>query len=117
MSRTPQDVFDAHFAAVARGDVDAVLADYSTDAVVMTVDTVLEGHGAIRSFFTAALGMVPEPRFTVDSTLSAGDAVLVTWSVTSPSARIRGAVDTFVVADDKIRLQTTVFTLEPVGAG
>jgi ketosteroid isomerase-like protein len=56
MSRTPQDVFDAHFAAVARGDVDAVLADYSTDAVVMTVDTVLQGHEAIRSFFTAALG-------------------------------------------------------------
>jgi hypothetical protein len=35
----------------------------------------------------------------------------------APSARIRGAVDTFVIADDKIRLQTTVFTLEPVGAG
>jgi hypothetical protein len=37
--------------------------------------------------------------------------------LTSPPARIRGTVDTFVIADDKIRLQTTVLTLEPVGAG
>ena len=114
MSRTPQEVFDEHFAAVARGNIDAVIAGYSTDAVVMTVDSAMRGHDAIRSFFTAALGMVSEPRFTLDSVLSEGDAVLVTWSLTSPAARIRGAVDTFVIADDKIRLQTTVFTLEPV---
>ena len=41
----------------------------------------------------------------------------MTWSVTSPAARVSGAVDTFVVADDRIRLQTTVFALEPVTAG
>jgi len=117
MGRTSQDVFEAHFAAVARGDIDAVVADFSPDAVVMTVGTAVRGHDAIRSFFTAALGAVSEPRFTLDSVLSEGDAVLVTWSLTSASARISGAVDTFVIADDKIRLQTTVFTLEPVGAG
>jgi hydrogenase maturation factor len=57
-----------------------VVAGFSPDAVVMTVDTAVTGHDAIRPFFTAALGPVSEPRFTVDSVLSEGDAVLVTWS-------------------------------------
>lgn len=117
MSRSPQEIFEAHFAAVARGDLDVVMADYSEDAVVMTVGTTLQGHDAIRAFFMAALQAVPEPKFSVESTTAAGDAVLVTWSVTSPAARVSGAVDTFVVADDRIRLQTTVFALEPVAAG
>jgi ketosteroid isomerase-like protein len=114
MSRTAQEIFDAHFGAVTAGDIDAVLADYSPDAVVLTPAGVVQGHDAIRSFFTAALQAVPEPRFTVDSTVTAADAVLVTWGVTSATARVTGAVDTFVVADDKIRLHTTVFALKPV---
>ena len=66
MSRSPQEVFEAHFAAVARGDLDAVMADYSEDAVVMTVGTTLQGHDAIRAFFTTALQALPEPRFSLE---------------------------------------------------
>jgi hypothetical protein len=42
-----------------------------------------------------------------------GDALLLLWSATSPKGKITDAVDTFVFADGRIRLQTTVFHVEP----
>jgi ketosteroid isomerase-like protein len=113
MTRTPQDVFAAHGSALASGDVSKILEDYSDDALLLTVDGPLQGKVAIREFFTAALSALPEAEFTMGSTVFAGDALLVRWGATSPGGRITDAVDTFVFAKGKIRLQTTVFRLEP----
>lgn len=114
MSSTPQDVFTAHAAALATGDADAVAAGYVEDAVLLTIDGVHSGRAAIRDFFAGALAALPEAEFSVGAMVVAGDALLLTWSATSPRGRVTDAVDTFVVDGDRIRLQTTVFSLEAV---
>jgi|SRR4051812_2734555 ketosteroid isomerase-like protein len=112
MTRTPQEVFAAHAAALATGDIGMILEDYSSDAVLLTADGPFHGRDAIREFLTAALGALPEAEFTVGAAVFEGDALLLLWSATSPTGRITDAVDTFVFADGRIRLQTTVFHLE-----
>ena len=113
MSRTPQDVFTAHAGALATGDPDAVAADYAEDAVLLTPEGTRSGRAAIRDFFAGALAALPEAEFSVGAMVVAEDALLVTWSAVSPKGRVTDAVDTFVVADGLIRLQTAVFRLEP----
>ena len=113
MTRTPQDIFAAHSTALASGDVSKILEDYSDDALLLTVDGPLQGKAAIREFFTAALGALPQGEFTMGSTVFAEDALLIQWGATSPKATITDAVDTFVFGEGEIQLQTTVFRLEP----
>ena len=113
MARTPQDVFAAHEAALAAGDIGRILDDYSDDAVLLTADGPFHGHNAIREFLAAALSTLPEAEFTVGAAVFKGDALLLLWSATSPKGKITDAVDTFVFADGKIRLQTTVFHVKP----
>ena len=112
MGRSPEDVFTAHAAAVVGGDLDVVVADYTEDAVLLTLDGPRSGHAAIKEFFAGALAAIPEPEFSLGSMVVAGDALLVTWSAVSPKGRIPDAVDTFVFDGDRIRLQTTVFSVE-----
>jgi len=113
MTRTPQDVYAAHASALAAGDITRIVADFSDAAVVVTADGTFQGRNAIRDFYAAALGALPEAEFTVGSTVFAGDALLVLWTASSPAGRIRDGVDTFVFADGSIRLQTTSFHVEP----
>jgi uncharacterized protein (TIGR02246 family) len=112
MTRTPQDVFATHASALASGDVTRILEDYSDDALFLTVDGPLQGNEAIRAYLTAALGALPEAEFEMGSTVFAGDALLLQWGATSPTGKTTDAVDTFLFAEGKIRLQTTVFRLE-----
>jgi ketosteroid isomerase-like protein len=111
MARTPQDVFAAHAAALASGDVEAILRDYSEDAVLLTVDGPIRGRDALSNFFTSALSALPRAEFVMGASVFAGDALLLTWSATSASARIEDAVDTFIFRDGMITLQTMVFSL------
>lgn len=113
MVRTPQDVFAAHASALAAGDIDGILEDYSDEAVLLTADVPLRGHDAVRQFFTAALGALPEAEFTMGSTVFEGDVLLLLWSASSPQGKITDGVDTFVFSDGRIRLQTTVFHVQP----
>lgn len=113
MARTPQDVFAAHASALAAGDIGRILEDYSDDAALLTADGSFQGHNAIREFSSAALGALPQAEFSMDTAVFEGDARLLFWSVTSPKGKITDAVDTFVFADGRSKLQTTVFHVEP----
>jgi len=90
-----------------------MLEDYADGAVLLTADTALEGRDAIGSFYSAALSAFPAAEFAFSSTTFAGDALLITWSASSPMGRIDDGVDTFVFADGKIRLQTASFSVSP----
>jgi ketosteroid isomerase-like protein len=89
-------------AAFARGDIEAILANYAEDAAVIRPDRVYRGLEAIRGMFLEVLGnfegFVPQ-----GSTLTvAGRFALMTWCATSASGRVVQGVDTFVVEHDRI---------------
>ena len=113
MTRSPQEVFAAHAAALATGDIAKIVEDYSAEAVLLTPHGPIQGRDGIGQFFAGALAGLPQAEFTTSLSIFAGDALLLQWSATSARNRIIDAVDTFVFAEGLIRLQTTVFRLEP----
>jgi SnoaL-like domain len=115
MERTPQEIFEHHMRAVGAGDLDALLDDYTEDAMVITPQGTARGRPAIREAFTGMLGQIPDATFDMYTQIYADDVLLAEWSAVGSKARITDGVDTFVFRDGLIRVQTVRFTLEPVG--
>jgi predicted SnoaL-like aldol condensation-catalyzing enzyme len=113
VTRSSQDVLAAHLDALGKGDLDLILADYREDSVLLTAQGVFEGKAMIEAFFTQALGALPQAKFKATGIYPAGDAVLLHWTAESPGGRIDDGVDTFVVDDGAIQLQTASFTITP----
>ena len=111
MARTPQEIFQHHVAAVGAGDVDAIVADYAEDAVLVTPEGVTRGRDGIRQVFTSLLGDLPDAAWEVPTQVFEGDVLLIEWTAVAEKARAEG-VDTFVFADDAIRVQTVRLSLE-----
>jgi len=93
-------------AAFASGDLEAILANYSDDAIVIRPGCSYRGREAIRGMFEEVqanfTGLVPQSA----STTVAGRFALMTWTATSASGRVVQGVDSFVVVDGLIVAQT-----------
>ena len=113
MSRSPQETLKAHIEALESSDLNAIMADYADDAVILTPDAVMQGHAEVEAFFTGALQMLPEPKFVLNPAVHHGDITLLRWMATSPAGKINDGVDTFVIQDGTIRVHTSSFTFEP----
>ena len=113
MTRTPQEVFSAHLAALAKRDVSLILQDFADDAIVISSQGALEGLAGIEAFYTAALGGLPDIDITITSSVFGGDALLARWTGKASAGAINDGVDTFVFSEGKITLQATWFTIEP----
>ena len=99
-------VLSHHLEAVHQGDVDGIMADYASDAVIYTPDGPLRGHEAIRSFFTNLPDILPSgfwDEFQMVRQDAEGDLAYIVWS--SGSAAPLGT-DTFVIRQGKIQAQT-----------
>ena len=90
------------------------MKNFGEDATILAAQGALEGLAGVELFFTQAFEMLPNPEFSVTSMTYSRDAVLLRWTATAPTGRINDGVDTFVFADDAIRLETTSFTVEPL---
>ena len=99
--------------AVTEGDMPRVLKDYSDDAVLLTPQGALLGHEGVESFYAQALAMLPGLQLSATSVVSGGNALLVNWTASSSTGSISDGVDTFVFADDSIKVQTSCFTVQP----
>lgn len=113
MARSTQDVFFSYQNALERGDLPALMTHFAEDAILMTMDAVYEGKDAIRGFYARAFSSNPNLKITGTGEHVCGDVVLCTWTGDSDVARVPTGVDTFVVQDDRIRLRTVWFTIEP----
>ena len=115
MSRTPQEIFQHHAAALVAGDVEEVAADYTDDAVLITPHGVLHGRAGAHEAFTVLLGELGEVTLDVPTQVFADDVLYIEWTAQSPRTRVTDGVDTFVFSDDGIRVQTVHCTIEHPG--
>jgi hypothetical protein len=108
-------VLDRHLAAFASRDVDAIMADYSEDAVFITPQGVFEGRAEIRGLFEGFVEEFSSPQavLTVIERHSAGPVAHITWSGETPAHSYRFATDTLYVEGDLIRYQTFAAVVEP----
>lgn len=98
-------VVERHMAALASGDIDRVMEDYTDDSVfIINLGGVFKGRESIRPFFEASGSM---PGFTETAAYAEGDAYFVTWTADG----IALGSDTLLVRDGKIALQTVVVVL------
>lgn len=113
MTRSAQEVVEAHLAAVAEGDLVTILKNYRDDVVIVTPQGVLEGPSGVEAFFTQAFTALPGLKLSPKSIVCARDVALLLWTATSTAGRVNDGVDTFVVEDGAIKFETVSFTVEP----
>jgi ketosteroid isomerase-like protein len=101
-------VLERHLAAFASHDIEGIVADYSTDAVIISPDAVILGAEAIRDFFKETFKAFPqgETEFELDKTVIKDDMAYITWHSSVPSMDIPFGTDTFIVHNGKIVRQT-----------
>ena len=113
---TTREVFDHHFEALGKGDLDELIKDYTDDSIVIVADGVTSGLPAIRALFGGYLSTLLKPgtyEFGLDKLHVDGEVVFVVWHANCQGADITFASDTFIIRNGKIAVQTVAAKLEP----
>ncbi len=109
----PHAVFQRHWNAVQSGDFDAIAADYAADARLIRPEQVYTGHDGCHAFFKALFADLAGFEARQESVTVAGDTVLLIWSGMHADGRSARGVDTFVIRDNLIQVQTLVYQIRP----
>ena len=110
MARTPQEIFAHHGRALAAGDLDEIVADYTDDSVIITSAGAARGKDGVRSVFVKLLEDLPNASWDLKSQIFDGDVLLLEWAADSAVNRVEDGVDTFVFRDGTIWAQTVRYT-------
>jgi SnoaL-like domain len=112
---TTTDVLDQHLKSFGRNDLDGVLADYSSDAVLFIPGRSLKGPNAIKPFFQALLAEFAKPgaTFSLGQQCVDGDYAYILWSAETADNWYEAATDTFVVRNGKIVAQSFAARITP----
>jgi ketosteroid isomerase-like protein len=104
-----------HWQAFGAGDVEAIMADYASDAVLITPDGPLKGHAQIRSLFEKVFANMLPPNSTslnLAKQVVEGELAYILWSGSSALYNAAFCTDTFVMRSGKIVAQTFAAQLE-----
>ena len=109
------DVLDRHLKSFAAYDLDGVLADYSSDAVLFTPTGPLKGPDAIKPLFQALVSEFAKPgsSFTMQQRSIEGDHAYILWTAETADNSYEFATDTFVVRNGKILAQSFAAKVKP----
>jgi ketosteroid isomerase-like protein len=109
------DVLDRHLKSFAAHDVDAVIADYSPDAVLFIPSGPLRGPDGIKPLFQALVSEFSQPgsSFTMQHRAIEGDYAYIVWSAETADNSYEFATDTFVVRNGKIVAQSFAAKIKP----
>ena len=98
-------VLERHGAAVEANDLDAVMADYAEDAVLISPRHGVLRGSEIRTFFEHPTDLTG---FEVITLLIDQDVAFLTWTTDAVSF----GSDTFILRDGKIAVQTVAMPAE-----
>jgi len=109
------DVLDHHLQAFAEYDLDGVLADYASDAVLFLPTGPLKGREAIRPLFQGLISEFEKPgsSFTMQQRSIEGDYAYILWTAETTDNSYELATDTFVVQNGKIVSQSFAAKIKP----
>jgi ketosteroid isomerase-like protein len=111
------EVVEQHLKCFTERDLDGVLADYSSDAVLFTPGQPLKGREEMKPFFQALLSEFGKPgaTFSMRQQYFAGDYAYILWSAETADNSYDLATDTFVVQNGKIVAQSFAAKVTPKG--
>ena len=104
-----RNLFQQHWNSVQLGDMDAITRDYADDAILIRPDRMFSGHSGCRAFFTELFEQLngfaaDQHSLTIDNPV-----ILLEWRATHTDGRTATGVDTFIVENGKIKIQTLAF--------
>lgn len=118
MARSVEQVFEDHLRLRAAGDLEEDLRrNYAEDVVLLTANSNLVGHDAVRLSSKRLRDQLPEGEFSYVSKQVRGPYTLLIWSATSSRFEATDGADSFVIQDGKIVFQSIHYRLEPKTAG
>ena len=108
MSDKTKAVLDSHLNAFGSGNVDAILANYAPDAVIMFPGGKKTGHPEIRGMFEGLVAEFGQPGVTFEllNSDATGDTAFIVWKAETGKAVSELGNDTYVIQDGKIVMQT-----------
>ena len=112
MTRTPQEVLAHHSRALGAADLDEIVADFADDAVMITPAGTKRGRAGVREAFTQLFADLPDARWNIRKQTDADGVVLLAWTADAAGSRANDGVDTLVLEDGMIRVQTVSYTLQ-----
>ena len=103
-----EELLDRHLDCFGRGDLDGIVADYSSAAVMFTPRGALKGPAAIRSLFRAIFTEFEKPGTTFSLQLRSidGDYAYILWTAENADNNYEAVADTFVMRDGQIILHS-----------
>ena len=112
---TTRHVLEHHLGALAAGNLDGILSDYTEDSTLIGPDGAVKGRPAIRAFFESGLASLFKPgtyELTMDALHVADDIAYIVWHANCASADVVLGTDTFLIRDGKIAVQTFAAKIE-----
>jgi len=109
------DVLEHHLKCFGAGDLEGILADYSSDAVLFTPAGLLKGPDAIKPVFQALFSEFSKPgaSFKVNLQCIEGYYAYILWNAETADNVYDAANDTFVVQNGKIVAQSFAAKVTP----
>lgn len=112
MQRDTYQVFKDHLRLRLEGDLETDLRrNYAPDVVLLTVNSNAQGHDAIRISTARLQKQLPNGRFELLTEQVRGDFALLFWRGYSQRFDAIGGVDSFMITDGLIRMQTIHYQL------
>jgi predicted SnoaL-like aldol condensation-catalyzing enzyme len=108
LNNATRDIVMHHLVSFQNNDLESVLADYSSESVVVTRDTTYSGPEEIRQFFATLMIHFPKQQsnFELDKMVVQDELVYIVWHANTPSLDVSLGTDTFIIRDGKIHRQT-----------
>ena len=92
------------------GDMNDIVSDHAHDALFITNAGILHGREGVREGFTKIFADLPNAQFDVRTRILEGDVIFLEWAATATGSRADDGVETFLVRDGEIVLQTVHYT-------
>jgi hypothetical protein len=110
-----KEVLEHHWEAFIQNNMEAVMADYTEESVLITPDATFKGLEEIQKNFEAAYKNFPKDKttFQLNKSVIAGEVGYILWQAKTPAFDLTYATDTFVIRDGKIISQTYAGVANP----
>jgi hypothetical protein len=114
MARSTAEVFDDHLARAGRGDVEGDIANnFAPDCVLLTTQGRFEGHDGARAAAALLAEQVPEAKYLYAQRAVHEEIAFLEWTAVGRGAVIGDGADSYLIRDDRIRVMTIHYTVEP----
>jgi hypothetical protein len=114
---TAKLILQNHLNSFLENDLEALMADFTDESVLITQDTSYKGFEEIKSFYAGLILQFPKQKSSIEleKTVINGDVVYFVWRGESPSLKVLFATDTLIVKNGKIHRQTFAGQLKSIG--